>query len=670
MKQIFTYLLALLFFQISLSQESKLDSLEIELSKSKNNSQKVQLLNSYVQIAFENDIKKGLSFADSLLYYAKLENSFKEVSAAHRYKANYHMYKGEYPTALKYFKNSLEVNSSNNYTNGLYADNASMGNVYFYSRKYDSAKVKYNDALKIVLDYKIKNKYTSAYMSLANVNYNSKNNEKAIEYYIKAIDSSIYLKGNERKRVVPVYVNLGTLFLDRKEYKKSSLYLNQGYSLAKEINFKQGVADAGLKLGRSYYENNTNLEESEKILLNCIQIYKDLGDTPFLINAYLNLGDLYIITDELDNSIKIKTEAVSLSKSNNLSDYYYAATTSLAKSFYKNKNYQNSLKNVNTILKDTTDAKMTVLTKLSLFNLKSDLEAHNKNYSEAYTFSKILNKETEKQFETEKNRIVNDVQEKYETAKTEKKNQKLINKTIQQELVIEKDKNTKLLLAIVTALVLLGLLMFVFYASNKKKRLIWQSQLDIAKARQEEHQKIGEILHDNKAKDLEVISYELHSKGETQLSKDVLGIKEDIRKLSHELTQVPFSEMEFDKQIEALALKYFSDDFNVNLLKLKTINWNEIDDIVKRNLIVVIREGMSNAFNHAKASNFDVIFNHENKQLFVELKDNGIGFNPNQPHSGLGLTNIKVRVKEINGEVHITSNENKGTNININIVLA
>ncbi len=478
-KMLFFLFLSLPLFNYG--QKTKLDSLELKVKQTEIDSVKINLLVMLLEKAIDSDINRGLPYADSLIHYTKLAKNFKHLSTGYRYIGNYHMYKGEYDTAIIFFNKSLEVSKSINYVKGLYSDNASLGNVYFYNRKFDSAKIKYNEALDIALKNNIKSKYTSAYLAVANVNYYTNNNEKAIKNYIKAIDSGIYLKGKGKKRIIPVYINLGALFLDRKEYVKSNLYLKQGYTLAKKLEFKQGMADAGLKLSRSYYENNSKFKESEKILLNCIKIYKEIGDNPFLINSYLNLSDLYIATGELDKSIELKHKAVSLAKTHNLKDYYYAATTGLAKSYYKNKNYESSLKNVNTILKDTADNRMTNLTKISLFRLKSELEAINKNFEQAFIYSQILNKETNKQFKEEKNQIVNDIQEKYETEKKEKDNIQLKTEKAEQALILEKETKKKWYLSVglLASLLILGVFWFYYKRNKKQKEVIENLQKEL-----------------------------------------------------------------------------------------------------------------------------------------------------------------------------------------------
>ena len=62
------------------------------------------------------------------------------------------------------------------------------------------------------------------------------------------------------------------------------------------------------------------------------------------------------------------------------------------------------------------------------------------------------------------------------------------------------------------------------------------------------------------------------------------------------------------------------------------------------------------------------LFEIEKKEMKIEIKDNGIGFNTEdikQENTGVGLNNIFSRAKLINATVQINSIINQGTTITI-----
>jgi signal transduction histidine kinase len=57
--------------------------------------------------------------------------------------------------------------------------------------------------------------------------------------------------------------------------------------------------------------------------------------------------------------------------------------------------------------------------------------------------------------------------------------------------------------------------------------------------------------------------------------------------------------------------------------------------------------------------------NYKKDKLILFAKDNGVGFLINEKKEGIGLSNIKNRIKLIGAEVNFVTAENKGTSIEI-----
>jgi len=87
-------------------------------------------------------------------------------------------------------------------------------------------------------------------------------------------------------------------------------------------------------------------------------------------------------------------------------------------------------------------------------------------------------------------------------------------------------------------------------------------------------------------------------------------------------------------------------------------------------ILRLLQEIINNIIKHAQATSiqFDTYF--QNEVLFLQVKDNGIGFNveeANARKSGMGLNSIHKRVEMINGKIEISSSANSGTTTLIEI---
>jgi PAS domain S-box-containing protein len=85
-------------------------------------------------------------------------------------------------------------------------------------------------------------------------------------------------------------------------------------------------------------------------------------------------------------------------------------------------------------------------------------------------------------------------------------------------------------------------------------------------------------------------------------------------------------------------------------------------------LFRIIQEFINNALKHSKADKLWIEFKCKRKTAFVTLRDNGIGFDMATLQShGMGLSNVRSRIRPYNGEVEIISEPGKGTRYEISI---
>jgi len=68
---------------------------------------------------------------------------------------------------------------------------------------------------------------------------------------------------------------------------------------------------------------------------------------------------------------------------------------------------------------------------------------------------------------------------------------------------------------------------------------------------------------------------------------------------------------------------------------------------------------------HGKASNVFIQFSELDEHFFIGIEDDGIGFQPENSTSGLGLKHMNVRAKFINAQLMVNSTPNKGTYIQL-----
>ena len=83
------------------------------------------------------------------------------------------------------------------------------------------------------------------------------------------------------------------------------------------------------------------------------------------------------------------------------------------------------------------------------------------------------------------------------------------------------------------------------------------------------------------------------------------------------------------------------------------------------NLLRIGQEVLTNALRHAQASEFDVLLIFGSREIRLNLRDNGRGFDLTRRHEGLGLRGMRERVRDMGGQFSIESSKGEGTAISV-----
>lgn len=305
---------------------------------------------------------------------------------------------------------------------------------------------------------------------------------------------------------------------------------------------------------------------------------------------------------------------------------------------------------------NNNQTKLSALRKLT--RLTSGLES--KKYFDKFTaLSDSLNKR-ERFFKKQFANI------RYATEKVNKENRNLKVQSAQERAETNRQKQQKIIGWLFSLAAVLALGFSITFFRARRKKLMYEAQLQKASAREEERQQIAKSLHDEVAGDLRMLHQKLSKtelKGE---AKSVEKIKDNVRNLSHQLSSVSFDEVSFKDQLINLISDNFDLDFRIKAEGTDSIPWEEVNNTIKRTLYLCIRESMQNTLKYAEANKFFIQFSSEKKEILLLLKDNGKGFEKGKGKKGIGLKNLKERVEEIQGTFEINSSE-EGTQTTITI---
>ena len=234
-------------------------------------------------------------------------------------------------------------------------------------------------------------------------------------------------------------------------------------------------------------------------------------------------------------------------------------------------------------------------------------------------------------------------------------------------LLAEKRRTRVLLLLASIAIICIGSILVI--ANYRKKNLQFQANLSKAEARENERKKIALNLHDKVVGDLRAVYQKSVNKESSEITEQLLSIKNQIRILSHKLSSIDFDDVSFKDQMINLVSDYYQPNFKIKLHNINDIDWKLVKKEIKRTLFLVCRESIQNSKKHGESTEVVNDFIHHKKSIQLEIRDNGKGFDLSTPRFGIGLKNQKQRVEELNGQFVLESSLNIGTTTSISIPL-
>ena len=97
----------------------------------------------------------------------------------------------------------------------------------------------------------------------------------------------------------------------------------------------------------------------------------------------------------------------------------------------------------------------------------------------------------------------------------------------------------------------------------------------------------------------------------------------------------------------------------------KETNNMPIHPEIKRNIYLVLKEAIHNVIKYSEASTVHIIFKADSRHFYLEIRDNGIGFDTQAEdrRQGNGLLNMKQRMVQHGNVLEIRSSPGNGCSV-------
>jgi signal transduction histidine kinase len=109
--------------------------------------------------------------------------------------------------------------------------------------------------------------------------------------------------------------------------------------------------------------------------------------------------------------------------------------------------------------------------------------------------------------------------------------------------------------------------------------------------------------------------------------------------------------------------------YNQNLSVQWSLNLPPLPLSTSHHIYCIVKEGLINIQKHSQASEVHLRSQFTDQELYLDLEDNGQGFDPAYSHDGFGLKGMAERVQLLSGKLTINSTVGSGTQIRLTIPL-
>ncbi|MFH4967096.1 tetratricopeptide repeat-containing sensor histidine kinase [Gaetbulibacter sp. M240] len=297
---------------LSFSQTKEIDSLSVELAFQDQDSSKVDTSLSLIKALYGiGEYDKALKYIVQSEKLASDINYIKATAKIMFYKALVFAQKNDYINAINGYSKSKTLFLQLKDTLSVAKVNNSIGLIEIKRGNYAIGLQYCLAAINILEKQGLIRELNMAYDSLADAYYEIKAYDKAIEFYLKAME--IQRKLNDKPGLIASNSKLAELYSMKKEFRKAIDYYESVLSFVNTDSIKGIIYP---KLGGEYLKFN-DFDKAQDYLVKAYNINYRAGDKTNLLVTLNNLGNLNLKEDRLKIAQKQLMEAGELAESLN-----------------------------------------------------------------------------------------------------------------------------------------------------------------------------------------------------------------------------------------------------------------------------------------------------------------------------------------------------------------
>ncbi len=468
------------------------------------------------------------------------------------------------------------------------------------------------------------NKTTIVYLYkiMAAVYYTQGDYDQSKMYYEKAYDE--HAAARDSIPMADILNKLGTIYTHKKEYEQGISSFEKAIAIATTVKQENNLSEYYSNLGNIWLKKGDK-QQAEKNARKAVEIAKEKNNKLQLAAAQNMLSSVYLKTDSTAAAIKSATESLSITSATTASETSLSSAGILAEGYFKAGDYKNAYAYLK-VSKALSD---------SLVKIKFDEEL-----AAMQTRFKVNEKDKEIL-------LLN-------------KNRALQTQQLRQQRFL------MIAAAAIAVLLLAGIGLLI----NRNRLRQHLKELEL-------RNQIAADLHDEVGSSLSSIHMlsQMAAKGNESLQKDILSrmsnnAKETMDKMGDIVWMIKPGETEavsLKQRMERFAYEIGSSKNIEVLMELNGLEKVKLTMEQRKNIYLIFKEAVNNAAKYADTAKLEIKLAFQHKELVLEVRDSGKGFDSNRVTKGNGLSNMQHRAKELGGTIGFHSQPGTGTAVVLTI---
>jgi signal transduction histidine kinase len=643
MKQVLTScctLLLLLPFATIYSQDKSLE----QLMALPNDTAKVSKLSKYYEGIKRKEPQKAREIANTVLDLSKKLQYERGVAIGYSNLGYLDIIAGDNRRAIGYYIQAVSHYKKTTDNLGLATAFGSMANAYSGLGKNDSSMLYRTAAISLLEKMKELPSFSKRDIRMLSLQYynlavdyanSMKNDDKALSYYKKSEEMA-------------------------RQCNDTTMIVTALNGVTRRLASKEQFADA--------------LVEAKEAL----RFAKASGDAFLLTQAWHGYATVLDVSGKWNEAVEPAQLAIRYAEETGDFSQFMTSATTYSHILQQKGDYK-TLKVFAEKVLDKSEGKDHIEFLADLYGFLAEANYKLGNYKPAYD---QLNQKlvfNDSILKVENNRIMADMDFRYQTAQKEKALSQNQLQLAQKNLQLQ--KNRQYIYYTLAALMVALLIAALFYIRYRSKKRIHQKEIQslqqqkeiqllqaLMQGEEKERSRIAKDLHDGVAGMLAAVKMQLSTeeeelkalKGYTKALQLLNEATVEVRKTSHNLMPEVLLQHGLDKALRRYCSNITSPSLQVHYFFIgeEQRYANSFELSVYR----IVQELLNNIFKHSKATEASVQLSVQGTVLSISIEDNGIGF-PKQSvqAGGMGLDSLKHRIHALNGNMELTA-ETGGVN--------